>query len=677
MKMFVLLAMVLTSLLCSGRALETTGAAKGSGFQAACAGESVDTMGVELESCHQMLRGSGLTECTLDPLKMDPGKSAVTPECKAAAFSSMKEQWSSISEIEDEADECPAGLSGLGCTVCADAFTSAGCREDCDAETLCNKNGRCRGLDGSCVCDEGWTGKHCNISAATRSACPSGTAGTGCREDCDAETLCNNNGRCRGLDGSCVCFEGWTGKYCNISAATRSVCPSGTSDAEGMTGKTEGPFRPTSSCFPQYFLSENKKWLRTHFLRGQVPPELFSLYMHDSRSKYDLRIRIGDGKVVHSSFAHVADGLGARAVAMVAFLEDLSQKQALPDCDFVIHIGDGVPDHAFPLTIPNGSAFKVPVFVQDGWVGVNAIMAPSRSVSGNFDPSKVKQAASKYLAVQRITKAVWRGSTTGALYTASNWMEFARSKAVLLSQKRPDLLDARFTRNIVQVQSMEVVKIMHERGMYGVPIPMDEQFQYEAILVIDGNVSPDRFAYQLAGGTSAIIKVNSTRIEQWYPDLVPWKHFIPVKEDLSDLEEVLETVLLNSSYLASVARKGSDFVLHHLSPDRVACSWREILGAYCPYVRAPSKHARGRLRSCRESHRDPLDAEGCNWEGSVFRCVSVPGKLRYSPDGAAPTRHCLNASMAWGSCRESEFLCTNFSQIQSRCGCHQSSIDPL
>ena len=96
-----------------------------------------------------------------------------------------------------------------------------------------------------------------------------------------------------------------------------------------------------------------------------------------------------------------------------------------------------------------------------------------------------------------------------------------------------------------------VVQLMRERGMEGEPIPIDQQFQYDAILMIDGNVVPDRFAYQLAGGTSAIIKVDSTKVEYWYPNLVPWEHYIPVKADLSDLEDVLDRVINNSSLLAS------------------------------------------------------------------------------------------------------------------------------
>lgn len=48
-----------------------------------------------------------------------------------------------------------------------------------------------------------------------------------------------------------------------------------------------------------------------------------------------------------------------------------------------------------------------------------------------------------------------------------------------------------------------------------------------------------RFPYLLAGD-SLIFKQESIYNEHFYAALIPWKHFIPVKKDLSDLLEKLE-----------------------------------------------------------------------------------------------------------------------------------------
>jgi syndecan 4 len=121
------------------------------------------------------------------------------------------------------------GFGGADCQVCDEDVYSGSCIMPCDAKIDCSRNGRCRGLDGSCICDDGWTGASCNQSGVD--ACMEGFGGADCQvcdEDvysgicnvpCDAKVDCSRNGRCRGKDGSCICDDGWTGPSCNRSGA--------------------------------------------------------------------------------------------------------------------------------------------------------------------------------------------------------------------------------------------------------------------------------------------------------------------------------------------------------------------------------------------------------------------------------------------------------------------------
>lgn len=69
--------------------------------------------------------------------------------------------------------------------------------------------------------------------------------------------------------------------------------------------------------------------------------------------------------------------------------------------------------------------------------------------------------------------------------------------------------------------------------------------------------------------------------------------------------------------------------------------------------------------SCWET--SPLGDQLCILGGKLYGCTLVPGRLVYTPNVRAPTHHCLNASMAWGPCREGKFLCSNFSEVLMRC----------
>ena len=46
---------------------------------------------------------------------------------------------------------------------------------------------------------------------------------------------------------------------------------------------------------------------------------------------------------------------------------------------------------------------------------------------------------------RRQQRAIWRGSTTGTIYTAHNWNTTRRSRLVAMCKKRADLCDAQFT----------------------------------------------------------------------------------------------------------------------------------------------------------------------------------------------------------------------------------------
>ena len=138
-------------------------------------------------------------------------------------------------------------------------------------------------------------------------------------------------------------------------------------------------------------------------------------------------------------------------------------------------------------------------------------------------------------------QAVFRGSTTGGVFTPKNWRDFSRSKAVLAGKERPDLVDAGFT-DVVQMEDKLVIQEEFDRlGLRKEPMSHHEQLSYKMVLNIDGNSLADRFPSQLISN-SAILKQESLNIEYWYDELVPWKHYIPLDHDLQDLTSTVEKV---------------------------------------------------------------------------------------------------------------------------------------
>ena len=61
---------------------------------------------------------------------------------------------------------------------------------------------------------------------------------------------------------------------------------------------------------------------------------------------------------------------------------------------------------------------------------------------------------------------------------------------------------------------------------------------------MDGTVAAYRFPYLMVGD-SLIFKQNSKFYEHFYADLKPYVHYVPIKNDLSDLIDRLEWAINN------------------------------------------------------------------------------------------------------------------------------------
>ena len=87
--------------------------------------------------------------------------------------------------------------------------------------------------------------------------------------------------------------------------------------------------------------------------------------------------------------------------------------------------------------------------------------------------------------------------------------------------------------------------------------------KYKGQLDIDGNGNAWSGLIWKLRSNSAVIKVASRKSHvQWYYDrLVAWKHYIPVRSDLSDLAAKVDFLLdpANEANVTAIARAGSDF----------------------------------------------------------------------------------------------------------------------
>ncbi|TFJ81628.1 hypothetical protein NSK_006879 [Nannochloropsis salina CCMP1776] len=186
---------------------------------------------------------------------------------------------------------------------------------------------------------------------------------------------------------------------------------------------------------------------------------------------------------------------------------------------------------------------------------------------------------------QKLPMGVWRGSTTGAAAVdASNCWTLPRAVLVNVSLENPGLLDARFT---ACKHCARDTAVAYETAGYGYApfLSVHEQFRYQVLIDVDGNSWSSRLA-TLLSINSAVIKQETQYVEFFRPLLQPYKHYLPVKDDLSDLEALLKERLdasENSTAHMELKEMGAEstrLYMRSLVPSKQLCYLHRVLEVY-------------------------------------------------------------------------------------------------
>ena len=145
----------------------------------------------------------------------------------------------------------------------------------------------------------------------------------------------------------------------------------------------------------------------------------------------------------------------------------------------------------------------------------------------------------------KIRQVVWRGGLSendpNRVFDSQRW-RLCKLVASLPNGKEKDMFDIGLT-NIPDFLTAQVeIDSSIVGGLVKGISPMNDFQKYIAVLDMDGNSWSSRFGTMLCYNSVAI-KVEPAYADYWIYDLVPWKHYVPIKNDLSDLLENIDFVL--------------------------------------------------------------------------------------------------------------------------------------
>jgi len=187
--------------------------------------------------------------------------------------------------------------------------------------------------------------------------------------------------------------------------------------------------------------------------------------------------------------------------------------------------------------------------------------------------------------------AVWRGASTGCGTTVET---NPRLKVSYLSVLHPDKINAGIVKwnnrprkqannpYLSTIENLKGVRTSKHMEYNGVVIPQVdrmspmEQSSYKYLIHVDGHVSAFRLSYELKMG--CVLLLADSQYRMWFRTLLkPYEHYVPVKQDLSDLVEKIEWCRNNDDKCKIIADNARKFYYQYLEKNGVLDYMQNLL----------------------------------------------------------------------------------------------------
>jgi hypothetical protein len=259
-------------------------------------------------------------------------------------------------------------------------------------------------------------------------------------------------------------------------------------------------------------------------------------------------------------------------------ISEILKRAQLPDMEFIITMHDALDREK--LSVP------VFAFAKNPSEAPNIVLMPDfEALSGNAEVLKeVEIGASLYPWHKKRNVAVWRGATTGGIFTKDNFLEFPRSQMITMSLKYPKLINARYT-SLVQCNDCDEVKRRYT-SYFGDSFPVRDHLRCKYQLLVDGNTCAYARAYWQLFSQCVVFKQESPAVQWYYRCLQPYVHYVPIKKDLSDLHEAVAWAINHDKECLEISKRAYDFASSNITHSRVLQYLYLLLLEYSKLCRA-------------------------------------------------------------------------------------------
>lgn len=250
------------------------------------------------------------------------------------------------------------------------------------------------------------------------------------------------------------------------------------------------------------------------------------------------------------------------------FFDELSKKYTLPDTDFILCIEDGF----------HGDS-DVPIFTfAANWKSKkNVLLFPDFEALFGQDNDKLLQYSQSYPWEKKINKMFFRGASTGGIDPNDPCLGNDRVRLIVFSHYHPELLEADFS----SVFSPQIGELMSRLQKPIVPfLPVADHFLYKYLIDADGNSTTYSRCRWILSSNSVLLKVSSDLTQWYYKILIPYENYIPIRQDLSDLEDIYQWLTTHDEHAREIAMNGQVLGFEAFSRESIERYVYQLLKGY-------------------------------------------------------------------------------------------------
>lgn len=179
---------------------------------------------------------------------------------------------------------------------------------------------------------------------------------------------------------------------------------------------------------------------------------------------------------------------------------------------------------------------------------------------------------------ERRPVAFWRGTTTGRETCLD---ALPRVRMCRTAQALGPLADVGFSAASQHFAGAE--PWLRERGLMRDYVDHRQYDTYQLHLSIDGNASPWGFLSKLHTGSPVLKVTSAAGFRQWYyPRLVPWVNYVPIRPDLSDLNDTVRALLADPARAQRIGAAGRELARSMSRSAEIARAVPHAVAAFAP-----------------------------------------------------------------------------------------------